>query len=98
MIIKINQAHGRKIVAICDEDLLGKVFTQEDMQLDLSSSFYHGKKASIDQIIGVMDVADNLNLIGKKIIALAIRQKVIDEENVRKIQGIPYAQACSNGN
>lgn len=97
MIIKINQVHNRKVVAICDKDILGKVFVQDEMQLDLSSLFYHGKKSSIEQTIEVMKAADDLNLVGVKTIALAIEQKVIIEENVRKIAGIPYAQASGRG-
>ena len=97
MIIKINQAQGRKIVAICDEDILGKVFVEDGMQLDLSSPFYQGLKSSIEQTIEVMCVADDLNLVGKKTIALAIEQKIISGDNVRKIGEIPFAHATGMG-
>jgi len=98
MIIKVNQSQGRKVVAICDENILGKVFTQDDMQLDLTSTFYHGKKASVEQTIEVMNAADDLNLVGKKTITLAIKQKIISEGNVRIIAKIPYSQTTANAN
>lgn len=92
MIVKINRAHGREVVAICDEEILGKKFEQDDRQLDLSSSFYQGKKAEDSQVEEIMKVSDDLNLVGEKTISMAKRLGVIDDDNVRRIADIPYAQ------
>jgi len=91
MIIKINKAQGRAIVAICDSNLLGKNFENDISQLDLSSPFYLGKESTTDQVIEMFNKADNLNLVGEKTIRLALDNKILTNNNIRMIQNIPYA-------
>ena len=44
MIVKIHKTRDRrKIIAVCDENLIGKRFEEREMQLDLSSDFYNGE-------------------------------------------------------
>jgi len=45
MIVKSHSTgDGRKVIAICDDSLLGKKFEEGDKQLDLTSEFYQGQK------------------------------------------------------
>jgi hypothetical protein len=45
MIAKIHKTFdGRNVLAVCDSDLLGKKFEEKDLQIDLNSDFYKGKK------------------------------------------------------
>jgi hypothetical protein len=46
MFINIIHSSCRDVVAICDSELLGKVFEEGQLQLDVKESFYKGEKGS----------------------------------------------------
>jgi len=92
MIIKVHQAQGKQVTAICDEELLGKSFEENDLVLDLASDFYKGELVDGEETKKVMVLSDNLNLVGEKTIAIANELDLIDKDNIRTIKNIPYAQ------
>ncbi len=96
MIINIIKSQGKVLVAVCDDDILGKVFEEKEAVLDLSAGFYQGKKVSEDHARQVLASSDNLNIVGEKSIALAIELGLIDNDHVRQIASIPYAQVAIN--
>ena len=96
MYLKIHESY-RKIVAICDSNLLGKKFEQGNLQLEVKESFYGGEKKTEQEIEGLMrdfTTDDSMfNLVGEKTIKLALKLGLIDEEGIIHIQGIPHALA-----
>jgi len=94
MIVTIHQASGRRVVAICDDDLLGKQFEEGEKILDLSADFYKGEQKSEEETIKIMKTETNLNLVGEQTIKLALKEEIITKDNVRTIKDIPYAQAA----
>ena len=94
MYIKIHDSY-RKIVAICDSDILGKKFQQGNFQLEVNEGFYCGEKKSpeeIEEIIKDLIKEDStFNLVGEQTIKLALKLELIDEEGIIYIQGIPHA-------
>jgi len=55
MIIKIHKSpDGKKVVALCDSNLLGKVFEQDKVQLDLRSDFYKGEEKQEKEILQLL--------------------------------------------
>jgi hypothetical protein len=83
------------VVAICDEDLIGKKVTDGKLNLHITERFYKGEKKSEEEVIEIIKNADNLNLVGKKTIKLALENGFISEENILIIKGIPHAQIYS---
>lgn len=84
----------KRVVAICDADLLGKVFEQGDLVLDLQKyrSFYDGEKVSEEGVAKMLEGAMSYNLVGKKSIAAATKVLKIDIKGVKKIKGVPHLQ------
>ena len=94
MLVKIHESY-RKIVAVCDAELLGKRFEQGKMQLDCRKDFYGGKLTREEEVIkilkqAILDAA-TFNLVGKKAVACGVRAGIISKEGIIKIAGIPYA-------
>jgi hypothetical protein len=85
----------RDIVAVCDAELLGKVFEEGNFQLDVKESFYNGEKTSEKEAIKIMrDMAiedATFNIVGKKSINAAIKAEIITKKGIRTVQGIPFA-------
>jgi len=94
MIVKVHKTQeGKKIVAVCDEELIGKKLKEKNIQLDLSSDFYNGEKKSEEEILKLFDEAYIVNLVGKKAVNLGKKAGIVLEENIIYVQKIPHTQA-----
>ena len=85
----------RDVVAICDSELLGKVFEEGNFQLNIKENFYKGEEVSEQKTIEIIkDMAkedSTFNIVGEQAINAAIEAKIIDKEGIKKIQEIPFA-------
>lgn len=82
----------REILAVCDEDIVGQTFEEGDLRFIVSENFYKGEKKSDQETLDLIKNYDTINMVGKKIIKLAIENDIINEEDVIYIQGIPHIQ------
>ena len=96
VLIKIHETY-RKIVAVCDKELVGKKFEQGKLQLDVNDHFYGGKelddKEAIDFLKDELTEDACFNFVGKKSIELGAKAGVIDKNRVLIVQGVPHALA-----
>jgi len=92
LVKKHSTRDGKLILAICDSELIGKKFAQGKIQIDLTTDFYKGEEKSESEILLMIQEAYILNLVGEKSVKLALKQKLIDETHILKIEGIPHAQ------
>ncbi|MBI4447973.1 DUF424 family protein [Candidatus Woesearchaeota archaeon] len=88
MLVKFHE----NVVAVCDTNLLGKTFTEGKLELKVSESFYGGEEKSEKELTEILLRAHNINLVGEKSVALAIKLKLLNEGDVLKIQKVPHAQ------
>jgi uncharacterized protein len=82
----------RLILAICDEDLLGKVIEDGKKQIDLTAEFYMGIVTGEEETLDLMHKAYVVNAVGKDSVACCIKAKLVDEKQVSRIGGIPFVQ------
>ena len=85
---------ARYITALCDANLLGNVFEEGDLFLDLKTfrAFYEGKKVSKKEAETLLKNAKNVNVVGKKSVALALKVLKVPASSVKKIAGVPHLQ------
>ncbi|MBI2044899.1 DUF424 family protein [Candidatus Pacearchaeota archaeon] len=85
----------RDIVAVCDSNLLGKVFEDGDFQLEVKESFYKGDEASEKQVVDFLqDMAKDdatFNIVGKESVNAALKAGIIDNDSVGEVSGVPFA-------
>ncbi len=93
MIAKVHRSQGKIILAMCDNNILGRKFEEKGLQLDLTSDFYNGKEEPEERLNLLIKAASILNFVGKESVSYGIKQGVVDRGNVGKIKGIPHAQA-----
>jgi hypothetical protein len=78
------------MISVCDTGLVGKILRQGEIVLSLSGDYFQ------EEVIGVNKAADLLkkcsiaNLVGEKIVALAISMGLAKEVSVKRICGIPF--------
>lgn len=96
--IKIHEAY-RKIVAVCDKELIGKKFEENNLQLDINPKFYSGEykddednEEEIIELLKDQEKEDScFNIVGENACNIAIKAGIIDESSIIQIQGIKHA-------
>ncbi len=94
MLIKIHDSY-RKVVAVCDTDLIGKKFEEGKMQLDVRENFFRGKEISGEKAVEILQKEKNnyatFNIVGTRSIKTAIKAGIISKGNIGKVDGVPFA-------
>ncbi|MEZ0289912.1 MAG: DUF424 family protein [Sulfolobales archaeon] len=94
--VKIFRVDSEIVLAICDEDLLGKTLVDQERGIvfTVDPGFYRGELLEIEEIIPLLREATVVNIIGNKIIEKLIEAKIIDddEENFIYIDGVRHIQ------
>ena len=88
---KTFKAKGQFVVAICDEDLVGKKIGKE-LKITVKESFYRGELIDESKALELMKESTICNLLGKNIVDLALKNKFITRENIIFIGDVPHAQ------
>lgn len=92
MFVKIHKSGNTEILAVSDEDLIGKKFEQGNIYIEVTESFYKDKKVDKKQLEELLLHFDNINIIGEQSIEIALKINIIQKENIIFIKGIPHAQ------
>lgn len=92
MIAKIHEAQGEVILAACDDELIGKEFGEKGLYLHVTERFYNGFKVEEDELGRLMDECTIANLVGEKVVGLAIKKRLVKPDRVLRIKGVPHAQ------
>ncbi len=92
MYAKIHKDKESTVVAVCDEDLIGKTLTEGDAELVVSEHFFKGKLLEKEAVIRLLQAAENVNLIGEEAVACGCDAGLIDKETIVRIGGVPHAQ------
>jgi hypothetical protein len=94
MLVKIINSY-RYIVAICDFELIGKYFEENEFQLNIKENFYNGEKKSEKELLKIIqDMSKEdatFNIIGERSTNTAIKAGIISKDSVRTIQGVPFS-------
>ncbi len=89
--IKRNLSQTSDILAVCDENLIGKTFKEKDLKIEITERFYKGDLVDDNEAIKIMKEHRNINIVGNDSIKLALKNKIIEKENIIKIKNIPHA-------
>jgi len=85
--------HGRDVlVAASDKELIGKEFKDDRAVIHVSERFYKGDRVDEAQLAKLMDSSSIGNLVGKKVIKVAMEKGLVQEKDVLTIGGTPHVQ------
>ena len=93
MIVKVHKSDEKIILAVCDTELIGKKFVEQNRQLDLRSNFFKGIEMDENQVKKLMKQAYIINLVGIKSVGVGLAEGLVEENRIIKIDNIPHAQA-----
>jgi len=81
-----------RLVAVCDEEILGETLEGGRVPFKVSEGFYKGVLGEVDEAIAAMRHATICNLVGKAIVEAAIECNMVHERAVIYFGDIPHAQ------
>lgn len=92
---KVYFKHHRQplsdVMAVCDEELIGKVISNGEVKITISENFYRGKLMDIEEVLPFLERSTNFNLIGRDIIDAVIKHGIIKKDGIILIDEVPYA-------
>jgi hypothetical protein len=90
--VKIHVHKHDRILAACDEEVLGKIFSGNDIKIEVSEGFYGGELISEEDFVERTKSVSIMNLVGNAVVERAIAEGIVSEEYVLEIGEIKHAQ------
>lgn len=92
----LHKEMGDVVIGVCDKELVGRVFLDGDLVLDLKKyKKFYGEEEDSEKIKEMLTSATVINLVGKNAIAIAVEAGVITKKDVKNavnIGGVEHIQ------
>lgn len=90
--VRNYQQGPQRLLAACDEDLLGQSFQEGKFKLDVAPGFYDGLRVDEEHLRAMLAQCTVANLVGQATVQVAVDGGYVDAENVMQVGGVPHAQ------
>ena len=94
ILFKVHRSY-RWVVAVCDEDLVGRKLKDGVQQIDLTSDFFRGEKLEGDElresVVDCLREDATFNVVGAESVDFFKELNIIDDSGIGKIDGVPFA-------
>ena len=90
--MNLKQIGRNVLLAVCDCELLGRTLREGKIVFHVKEEFYNGRKATVEEAMGMIDNSTIVNMIGKCCVEKAIAKGYVHPDAVLNIEGIPHAQ------
>ena len=88
--IKTTDYQKNLMLNICDAELLGKKIVENELNMNISESYYGEKLVEHEEARTLLKNASIINMVGKETISLSLELGVGNENGVKKIGGVPF--------
>jgi hypothetical protein len=92
--LKLHHTEKGTIIAMCDENLIGKVLKDKELEIDLNkySVFYKGDLVNKEKAASMIKVSSffSANIVGKESVDVFENSFEFDKGSVRKIGDVPF--------
>ncbi|MGY5149430.1 MAG: DUF424 domain-containing protein [Candidatus Nitrosopumilus sp. bin_68KS] len=88
--VRVTEYQKNMMLNICDAELLGKKITQDELNINISESYYGERFVEKEEATDLLKQASIINMVGTETISLSIKLGVGSENGVKTISGIPF--------
>ncbi|WP_406661068.1 DUF424 family protein [Methanolobus sp. ZRKC3] len=92
MYLKIHRSGDNTIVAVCDEELIGRTLKEGNIVVTITEEFYKGEIVSESEVKDAISQSSNVNIFGEKAVSCAIECGAVNSSCVKIIDGVAHAQ------
>ena len=93
MFVRVHTHGEERIVAACDEDIVGMTFVGGGAKITVHKDFYVGEPLPEEAFVERLKIATIINLTGNGVVDIAVREGFVSPEAVMEIGGVKHAQA-----
>lgn len=87
--------HDTLMINICDIELVGKEINKGDFVIDISKNYFLEEEIDEQEAITMLKTSSVLNLVGNRIVKLALELRLAKENSVKVIENIPFLMIFS---
>ena len=87
-----NAPGGSRVVAVCDHELMGKTLSNGDIEITITKDFYGETLATEDEVRDALRYANNANIIGNRVVEIAVSLGLVERSSCFMIGSVPHAQ------
>ncbi|MDH3618215.1 MAG: DUF424 domain-containing protein [Nitrosopumilus sp.] len=88
--VKITDYQKNLMLNICDADLLGKNIVEDQLNMNISKSYYGQKIIEHEEAKHLLKNASIINMVGKDTVSLSLELGVGSENAIKLVGGIPF--------
>jgi len=88
--VKVTDYQKNLMLNICDIDLLGKNIVEDELNMNISKSYYGEKIIEHEEAKHLLKNASIINMVGEKTVSLSLELGVGTENGIKKVGGIPF--------
>ena len=93
MFLKIHRSPGMgDVVAVCDRELINTTISHDRITVTVTEAFYGNHLVTESEVRDALIKAGNINLMGERVVALAIELGLISRSGCIMIGKVPHAQ------
>ena len=90
--MKIYKVGKEILVAVCDSDIVGKKFSENEPEIEINEKFYGVEEVEEVEVKKALREATIANIAGEKAVKLAISIGIVEEKNTIRIGECWHAQ------
>ncbi len=90
--MKVYRVRGEVLVAVCDSELVGKVFKEGELKIEVKEDFYGSEDFDEEEVKKMLRRATIANITGQRAVDLALKMGLIDKDRILYIANCPHAQ------
>jgi hypothetical protein len=95
--LKLHNTESGNMLAMCDSALIEMVLSEGDIEINLKdySEFYTGQLLSKEKALEFIQKEEiiSANIVGVEAVKVGLKRGIIEKENIKKVNKIPYACA-----
>lgn len=88
--VKTSNYQSSNMLNMCDEDLLGRIIKNGNLQINISKSYYGQRIVEQEEAQTLMQNCSILNLVGANTIQMSVDLKIGSQQGVKTIDGVPF--------
>ena len=88
--VKVSNYQKNSTLNICDVELLGKTISKDELNMNISQSYYGEKLVDKEEAKSLLQNSSIINMVGKNTVSLSIELGIGSESGVKTISDVPF--------
>lgn len=80
----------KKMLNICDADLVGRTIAKSDLTINISRSYFAERIVEREEAEELLKSCSIINMVGKETVSLSVKIGIGSSKGVKEIEGVPF--------